>query len=145
MNDLFLRKKFIGEIRQRRALDENFSIGTEGRAQLIEPKSYYINLIAISIILTAVLFSLTMLMFLIKRLEGNIFLNFYLDGAAGIVGTLIGQPIYGCLKIRYSLLLSLAIVVIASVFLYLFHDGYYSAEWSEKFGQPASPFPPGSE
>lgn len=91
--------------------------------------------------MTAVLFSLTMLLFIIKRLEGNIFLNFYLDGAAGIIGTFIGQPIYRCLKIRYSMMLGFFFVVLFSVVLLLFHDYNIPNQWVEgATGQPLSPY-----
>ena len=55
-----------------------------------------------------------------KYFEGNLFTNYYLDSAAGVIGTVIAQPIYRWLKMKYSFILSLVMTVIMILFLFLF-------------------------
>jgi hypothetical protein len=54
------------------------------------PSSKYIlNVVVMSIMWTTSAFSFYLLNFMNKHYEGNIYLNYYLDGASGIIGCLI--------------------------------------------------------
>lgn len=55
-----------------------------------------------------------------KYFEGSIFINYYLDGAAGIIGSLLALLTYGCLRMRWSFVLSTSITLIGTVFLLVF-------------------------
>jgi hypothetical protein len=50
-----------------------------------------------------------------KYLEGNIFVNFYIFGAAGIVAVFIGGIIYSKYGLRYSYILSFFMSIVGSV------------------------------
>ena len=50
-----------------------------------------------------------------KYLEGNIFINFYIFGAAGIIAVFIGGIAYSKYGLRYSYLLSFFLSIIASI------------------------------
>lgn len=71
-----------------------------------------------------------------KYYEGNLFLNFYLDGAAGIVGILIALPIYNCLQIRWSFVLSLSLTIVFVLFLCLFQQRVIPANFVKDLGAP---------
>jgi hypothetical protein len=73
-----------------------------------------------SILWTAASFTFFVLSFSNKYLEGNIFLNFYLEGFAGIIGTLIAQPIYSCFGIKWSFVTSFFVSILFLVLLLLF-------------------------
>lgn len=86
--------KFNGasdQVVERKILKAKFTNEVTARSEhdSMEDGQYYLNLVIVSILWTAAIFTFVLLSFLIKYLEGNIYLNFYLDGAAGIIGTLI--------------------------------------------------------
>jgi hypothetical protein len=51
--------------------------------------TYYWNLVIMSIMWTAASFSFYLVQFMTKYYEGSLYLNYYLDGLAGVVGVLI--------------------------------------------------------
>ena len=55
-----------------------------------------------------------------KYYEGSLYVNYYLDGTAGIVGVLIAQPIYRWLMIRNSFFLSFSLTIFFVLWLWLF-------------------------
>lgn len=82
------------------------------------PTSKYIkNVIILTVLWTNSSFSLYTLNYMNKHYEANIFLTFYLEGIAGIVGTLLAAPLYYWLKIRWSFVFILAF---ANLFIILF-------------------------
>lgn len=50
-----------------------------------------------------------------KYLEGNIFVNFYIFGAAGLIAVFIGGVVYSRFGLRYSYVLSYVLSIIGSV------------------------------
>jgi hypothetical protein len=50
-----------------------------------------------------------------KYLEGNIFVNFYIFGAAGIIAVFIGGVVYRKYGLRFSYILSFVMSIIGSV------------------------------
>lgn len=90
-------------------------------------------------------FSFYLVQFMTKYYEGNLFLNYYLDGAAGLVGITIAYPIYACLQIRWSFILSLSLTIVFVLFLCLFQQRVISPSFIKDLGAPESPYEPGSE
>lgn len=81
---------------------------------------YFLHLACVSMMWTAASFSYYMMLFMTKYYEGSLYLNFYLDGIAGIIGVLIAYPILRWLKIKYTLILSLSFVIFFAVWFLLF-------------------------
>lgn len=98
-----------------------------------------------SIMWTAASFCLYLLQYLNKYLTGSIFINYYLDGLAGIIAALFGQAIFGCLKIKWSYVLSFTITLLGSLGIFLFEGGYISPYFIDSMGNPPSPYPEGSD
>lgn len=59
-------------------------------------------------------------MFMNKYYEGSIYVNYYLDGLAGIIGSVISLPLYAYLKIRWSFIISISLTLLGAIFLLLF-------------------------
>lgn len=99
------------------------------------PQGKYIkNVVVMTIIWTNSSFSMYTLNYMNKHFEGNIFLNYYLDGAAGIVGTLIAAPLYSLLKIRWSFFTTLVCINVFLVLFYIHQENFVSSKWIEAFG-----------
>jgi len=98
-----------------------------------------------SIMWTAASFTFYCLSFSNKYLEGNIFVNYYLEGVAGIIGALIAQPIYSCIGIRWSFVTSYCITLLFLTLLLIFQEQYVSSHWIVSLGSPPSPYPENSK
>ena len=98
-----------------------------------------------SILWTNTVFSYNVLKFMTSHLEGNIFLNFYLDGLAGLIGLGIGLPLYSYLKFRWSIIISVSITLFFLIWLLVFEQQYLSSHWIESLGGPPSNEPEGSD
>lgn len=110
------------------------------------PQGKYVkNVVLMTIIWTNSSFSMYTLNYMNKHFEGNIFLNFYLDGAAGIVGTLIAAPLYSLLKIRWSFFTTLVCINVFLLLFFLHQENIVTSKWIEAFGYPQCPYPEGSE
>ena len=59
--------------------------------QAYAEKNYVWNIVKMTVMWTAANFSGVLLQYLSKYLSGTIFLNFYIEGIAGIVGFAIGK------------------------------------------------------
>jgi hypothetical protein len=80
-----------------------------------------------------------------KYYEGSIYVNFYLDSAAGIIGPGIAILLYFPCKTRLSYILSISFTLICAAFLFCFQQQYLSPTWI-KFAVPdKSPYEPESE
>jgi len=90
------------------------------RRSLISNRQYVQNVIIITIQWTVASFSFYLLMFMNKYYEGSIFINYYLDGIAGVIGTIIAKLIIGCARMKISYIISLSVTLLGSVFLLLF-------------------------
>ena len=69
---------------------------------------------------TASSFSFYMLMFMNKYYEGSLYVNYYLDGVAGIFGSLLSSAVYGCIKMRWSFIMSISITLLGAIGLLVF-------------------------
>lgn len=105
-------KKFYAEVK---ALEDNKSNLTE--LHDLPTSKYVKNVCLLTILWTNSSFSMYTLNYMNKHFEGNIFVNYYLEGAAGIIGTLIAAPVYSYLKIRWSFITTL---IFTNIFLFLF-------------------------
>ena len=76
-----------------------------------------------------------------KYYEGSFYLNYYLDGLAGIIGVFIAQPIYTWLKVRLSFIISLSFTLVFVLLLFLFQEHHLPSKWIESCGAPESPYP----
>ena len=115
------------------------------KLNLISDRQYYFNLVVMTIMWTAASFSFYMLQFMNKYFEGSIYVNYYLDGCAGIVGQLTASALYQILKIQWSFAVSISITLIGAIFLLLFQQWYLSSSWIAPFVPEKSPYEEGSE
>lgn len=90
------------------------------RRSLISNRQYIINVIIVTIQWTVASFSFYLLMFMNKYYEGSIFINYYLDGIAGVIGTIIAKILIGCWRMKISFIISLSITLFGAIFLLLF-------------------------
>lgn len=63
-----------------------------------------------------------------KYLEGNIFVNFYIFGVAGIIAVFIGGMVYSKFGLRYSYILSFVMSIIGSVGMIIIQTNSLSFE-----------------
>jgi len=63
-----------------------------------------------------------------KYLEGNIFINFYIFGAAGILAVIIGGCIYSTYGLKFSFLISFSMSIIGSIGMLLIQTKTFNFE-----------------
>lgn len=73
------------------------------------------NLIKMTIMWTQASFNQFLLSAQMKYLEGNIFVNFYIFGAAGIAAVILGGYIYNCYGLRNSFAMSFFMCIIGCI------------------------------
>ena len=95
--------------------------------------TYYKNLVVLSILWSATVFSSYMISFMTKNFEGVIYVNYYIDGITGLLGTFIAQPLYSCLKIRWSFVFGLAFTLVFSFLLLCYQEEYFSSTFTESW------------
>lgn len=81
---------------------------------------YFKNIVVLSVLWSATVFSSYLISFMTKNFEGNIYTNYYMDGIAGIVGTIIAQPLYNWIKIRWTFVIALIFTILFVTLLMLF-------------------------
>ena len=81
-------------------------------------RTYALNLVVQCVQTTAIIFTYYLLNFMTKYYEGGLYLNYYLDGVALIIGAGIALPIYRWLKMKMSFIIQY-IVVLLGIFLVL--------------------------
>jgi len=106
---------------------------------------YYGNLVIMGVILTTVQFSFVLTNFMNKYYEGNIFVIHYLDGLAGILGSLIAHPVFKILKIRWAFISSFSFALLFIILFFLHQEEYLSSDWVNSLGYPESQFESGSQ
>ena len=106
---------------------------------------YCVNLIRMSIMWTASAFTITLLQFMNKYLSGTVFLNYYVEGTAAFIAILLGEPLYNCIKTKWSFILSFIITLLGSFGIFLFESGYISPYFIDSMGSPPSGYPEGSD
>ena len=85
------------------------------RRSNISEGQYIANIVIMSIMWTVSSFSFYLLMFMNKYYEGSLYVNSYLDGIAGIVGSSFSLLSYGCLRMRWSFVISLSLTLLATI------------------------------
>lgn len=63
-----------------------------------------------------------------KYLEGNIFINFYIFGAAGILAVIIGGCVYSTYGLKFSYLISFSMSVIGCIGMLLIQTKSFNFE-----------------
>lgn len=63
-----------------------------------------------------------------KYLEGNIFINFYIFGAAGILAVIIGGCVYSSYGLKFSFLISFSMSIIGSIGMLLIQTKTFNFE-----------------
>ena len=107
--------------------------------------TYAFNMVIQSIHWSAISFTYYVLVFMTKYYEGGLYLNYYLDGTALIVGAVISLPIYRWLKPMISFIIAYSIVLIGMVFVLCFQCNYIYPGWITAFGVEESPYERDSE
>ena len=74
-------------------------------------------------------FSFYFLLFMTRYLEGSIFVNFYLEGAAGIIGASIAEIFYYFFYMRISFFITTSITLIFSIILLIYWMEWASPHW----------------
>ncbi len=69
--------------------------------------TYFENLVIITINWIVWSYKFFLLLFMTKYFEGSIYLNYYLDGAAGIIGSSIVSVLYGCFRMKIRLIITI--------------------------------------
>ena len=106
---------------------------------------YVAHLIIFSILWTASSFPFYVLQFMNKYYEGSIYVNFYLDGCAGLLGSGFALLSYNTLKMRWAFLISTTLSIIGITFLLCLQQGALSPNGISVFMQEKSKAPEGSE
>jgi predicted MFS family arabinose efflux permease len=116
------------------------------RLSLISNRQYGWNIVILTIFWTASSFSFYLLMFMNKYYEGSLYVNYYLDGVAGILGSCFSSAFYNCIKMRWSFIISVSITFVGAILLLVYQQGYGSPVWFGAFlpADKQSPYPEGS-
>jgi hypothetical protein len=94
------------------------------------PRSTYLwNVVKMTIFWTASSFSFYLLQAMTKDFEGNLYLNYYLDACAGIIGCLIAPPLYNWVKMKNAFIITVSFVIIFALLLVLFQENVFSSTW----------------
>lgn len=108
-------------------------------------KKYIISVVRMAVMWTAASFSLYLLQYLNKYLAGSIFINYYLEGLAGLVALLVSYPIYRNCKTLITFALSYSVTITGATFILLFEAGVIEPYFVQDMGASPSPHPHGSE
>ncbi len=69
---------------------------------------------------TSTSFSFYLLMFMNKYFEGSIYLNFYLEGISGILGSVFSEITYSNFHMRYAFIISTGLTLLGAIFILVF-------------------------
>jgi hypothetical protein len=92
-------------------------------------KDYRKHLTLMIIMWTISYFSFYFLLFLTIYLEGSIFVNFYLEGAAGIIGACLAEIFYFFFYMRISFMITISITLVFSIALLIYWSDWSSPHW----------------
>ena len=68
-----------------------------------------------------------------KYLEGSMYLNFYLEGLAGVFGSLLSLALYKPIKMLWSFFISILLTFFGVLGLLVFQEGYLPPFWIKPF------------
>lgn len=77
-------------------------------------------MVVFTILWSTISFIFYCLVFLNKYLEGSMYLNFYLEGVAGILGTLLSLALYKPVRMFWAFIISITLTFIGILCLLLF-------------------------
>lgn len=100
---------------------------------MITQNQYIANIVIMTIMWTVSSFSFYLLLFMNKYYEGSIYINYYLDGVAGIVGSSLSLLTYGCLRMRWAFIISLTLTLLATIGVLIWQQGYASPHFVNVF------------
>lgn len=123
---------------------DNKSVATS-LSQKMETGTYIKNLIVNTILWSTLSFTFYVLSFMTKYYEGGLYLNYYLDASANLIGALIALPLYTWLRMRYAFLITIGLTFTGVVFIMCFQEGYIDPGWITAFGVEPSSEPEGSK
>ena len=87
-----------------------------------------------------------MMLMLNKYLEGSIYVNFYMEGLAGIIGSFVADYTYTRLRVKNSFIFAHSITLVGAVLIYAFESGIFSPNFVSSWGFcDKSPYPINSE
>lgn len=118
-----------------------------GRRETMSDNQYIINVVIMSIFWTVSSFSFYLLLFMTKYYEGSIYINFYLDGIAGLLGSTLSLISYNFLKSRWSYAISLSLTLIFVILVMIYQQDFASPHFVESLlpADKKSPFEEDSE
>jgi len=118
-----------------------------GRRETMSDNQYIINVAIMSIFWTVSSFSFYLLLFMTKYYEGSIYINFYLDGIAGLLGSTLSLISYNFLKTRWSYAISLSLTLIFVILVMIYQQDFASPHFVESLlpADKKSPFEEDSE
>jgi VIT1/CCC1 family predicted Fe2+/Mn2+ transporter len=118
-----------------------------GRRETMSDNQYIINVVIMSIFWTVSSFSFYLLLFMTKYYEGSIYINFYLDGIAGLLGSTLSLISYNFLKTRWSYAISLSLTLIFVILVMIYQQDFASPHFVESLlpADKKSPFEEDSE
>ena len=93
---------------------------------------------------TAASFNTYLLLYLNKYLAGSIFVNYYVEAAAGVTSLLIATPIYTSCKTMVSFIVSYSVTLLGAITILLFEVKVFSPSFVTELGVSPSPHPSGS-
>ena len=76
-----------------------------------------------------------------KYLPGSIYINYYIEGAAGIIGYTIGKFLYAKCRIKVSFIVSFSVTILGAFVIFLFESEIISPY---AIDNEPSPYPTGS-
>jgi len=82
--------------------------------------NYIKNVVLLSIMWTVASFSTYLLIYLSKYIAGSIFLSYYFEGIAGLIGYIIAIPLYWNCKTRISFIICFSLTLAGAIPIILF-------------------------
>ena len=101
-------------------------VGSAQSDSEISVQDYRLNLAKMACMWSAASFNSYLMLFLNKYLEGSIFLNFGLEGFAGLFGACFASYLYGWLRLRRSFMVSYGITVTFGGLIFAFESGIFN-------------------
>ena len=94
---------------------------------------------------TASSFSFYLLLFMTKYFEVSIYINYYLDGISGIIGTSLAAALYPCFRMRTNYFIFISFTLLNAIALLVYWENYSNPDWILYFSPKSSPYEEGTE
>ena len=112
---------------------------------VISENKYMTNVVLFTIMWSVGIYDTYMMLMLNKYLEGSIYVNFYMEGLAGIVGSAVADYSYTRLRIKNSFIFAHLLTLAGAILICAFEGGLFSPNFVTTYGFcPKSPYPPES-